>query len=932
MAYVATLQKPWISGAASLVQPWVDTSTPMVASADDFDSAIGTATVTNASTATPDVSLPPKDTYDISGWLRHYTRYTGCNGKTPEFTLNISDLNGSMPTTAKPVWRVVDDTDPNDIRPPDWTEFDNLSGTTTLVFSNNTAFTDDEIEVALFPRWRYLDTQHAIAYAAASSYGSELQSAVDFGGPANVYAQTTVTSQDDNSAPPTTLNQYCVLLDDTSVSPAGGEDKLNILVTLSQHSSEDQGNYAGWELLKQYIDGGTDYDWLRQHCRFYVYDINPAGRYYGAERRTQEDSPGGDVDANRAWGENTSTQVDAAIAAIDTDMARVDVVMDYHGRSSYDGALSEEFGIYRSGSTTNAFVQRLRAAMPARSIDDVVSTIGGSMLDYGQNTLLAQVTLTPEFPYALNIHPGMEAGYGPIAHGFADAFEAMVDNSELTLASTSTTITGSGAVQSQTIDQATLTQGFSLSPASLAHSHVIDQAALTQAHNLTPAEATHAQTADTAALTQAGTANPDDTTHAQTADTAALTQASVATPEPATQAQPVDEPGLTQAHSLAPAEAAHAQTLDQVDLTQAYALVAAALEHTMALGNPVLLQAHSLAPAGATHDQTVDASALIQAHTLTLQAVAQAHRLDAATLIAAGTISTQRVEQGQTVDLGALTQQHQLAVDSLSAAHTVLSAALVQDTAVAPGAVTQAAALTAAALTQYGLLSPNDALQAHQLAAAALAQTGVLAAADIEQLNQIAQAALTQAHQLAAADMTQLHEVAGTAIVSVYDVAPAGLAHSHALQVTTLTQQAVISPGDVLHPQLAAGTDLTQFGVIAPFGLEQAQLLDLVGVAQTYVVSVNGLLHGQQVAQPTVTEFAAQVAPQDASQPHSVAQSNTAGLYFVTPADLAQAHEIMNAAVLNMILDALEGRVRTRLLLDGATKVYAALDGRVKKE
>lgn len=412
---------------------------------DDFDSAIGVVdAVASAGTLAPTITLLDDEQSDLDanldGWLMVYTRITGVFGKTPSFSLDFTDFRDGIETPASPwgmVWRYRDDTDPSTLRPRGWTEFDNNSGSPSHTFSNSTAFSQNDIEVAVKPRWRYVDTQRAFAYAAASGYYSQLPSC----NASNVFNTVTLTSGAQNSATPTTINQYALLLDDTSVSPAGGLDKLNLMMLLSSHSSEDQGNHAAWEMIKLYIDGvGTEADWFRQHIRLYLYEINPTGRYYGKERWTEEQ--GGNEDPNRSWENNNSEQVNALRVAIAADDFRADVQFDWHGGYSLNGnGRAQTYGCYGGTTESNNFISRMDSALSTGTFASMGGPLVAGTSDYyALNTLGAQLAVSVELPIAAPGYPSMTTMYGHFAIAGVDALKAMVDNSELTLSGGGTTV------------------------------------------------------------------------------------------------------------------------------------------------------------------------------------------------------------------------------------------------------------------------------------------------------------------------------------------------------------------------------------------------------------------------------------------------------------------------------------------------------------
>lgn len=438
--------------------------------ADDFDSAIGTiGTITDEFTLTPDVTITPFDAGDeVTGWLNVYVRVGGVNGKTPTFNLSFSAFRdlGNIPAGDGwgMVWRYVDDaTDPGDGRPRDWNEFDNNSGDPAHTFSNSSAFTSDDVEIAVKPRWRYLDTQRAIAYVATSGYASELASADAFGGTTHVFNTVTLTSGQDNAVTATTLNQYGIALDDTSSQPAGGADKLNEIIILGQHASEDQGSYAGWERILFYMEGvGTLADWFRQHVRLFIYDANPAGRYYGAERYTQEQAS--DEDSNRAWNGTNSEQINAVKSAITTDVSRVDLFNDFHGGYFLNGnGLAAAYGIYQDSTVEFQFRDRFNT-ISAETMADISGTpVAGWAQHYATNTLNAQLALTVELPIAgPGGYPDMESLYGQFTEDCVEALQEQVAAGEILLFGT--TVSAGVHQIGVTANPAAVSLGTSLSP------------------------------------------------------------------------------------------------------------------------------------------------------------------------------------------------------------------------------------------------------------------------------------------------------------------------------------------------------------------------------------------------------------------------------------------------------------------------------------
>ena len=411
-----------------------------VAYDDDFDSAIGTASVTSgATTLTPVLTMTPDDQAAVPGWLMTYCRFSGVLGKTPTFELSFVDWRIANSIPADPdwgmVWRYVDDTDPGTGRMRTWNEFtNNDTAYNPHGFSNSSAFTGDVIEVASKPRWRYKDTQAAIAYVAghSSGYAYELPSSVAATGEAtHVHHSETLIGTSRNTAPIVALNQYCIGLEDTSVSPDGGLEKLNIAIFTGMHSSEDQGNLLAWSLVYMFLeDVSTQATWFRKHCKLSVYDVNPAGRYYGQERITEEEY---DRDPNRVWDLTISTQIEAVKSALALDASTWDILFDCHGGYNLNGSGSAaRFGMFTNSSypVKAAYFSRMNTLVGMLNFGPLDS---GSAENYFDTILSAQLSTTMENPYAAVGYPDQDTMYNGHATDMITVLSDMLAADELVL-------------------------------------------------------------------------------------------------------------------------------------------------------------------------------------------------------------------------------------------------------------------------------------------------------------------------------------------------------------------------------------------------------------------------------------------------------------------------------------------------------------------
>lgn len=431
--------------------------------ADDFDSAAGTATVTDGTTLTPTITISETE---LGDHFNVYIKVSGVNNKTPDVVVEV-DLNEWRPELIVDwngaFWRYTDDGSGSQIFPDEWSEFDTVveSPTDTFTCTNSSAFTQDEIEICVTTqRWRYMDTKRTVETLDADSTAFELASSIaESGLPKNVHYQISVSSATrGNTAPYGTLNLYCIGFEDTGVSPDGGAEKLNIVNLIKQHSMEDEAAYAGWSFVNFFCNGtGTTADWLRKHCILYCYDVNPAGQYWGENRNTVED--GGKENPNRAWEiTNTSSeQVNVVRSVIESDCGRVDVFFDWHGAQGLNRVGGDQFGAYENvGETASAnFRTRLNSLLPSGvTFGDLNDTDGTFAQDWALAETDAQLSVTMENPKAAPNAPIRADMYDYYVEDVAGALELMVDNSELTLTGGGSTVEAAAQSMSLTTNAA----------------------------------------------------------------------------------------------------------------------------------------------------------------------------------------------------------------------------------------------------------------------------------------------------------------------------------------------------------------------------------------------------------------------------------------------------------------------------------------------
>ena len=233
---------------------------------------------------------------------------------------------------------------------------------------------------------------------------------------------------------------------------------------------------------------------------------------------------------------------------------------------------------------------------------------------------------------------------------------------------------------------------------------------------VSPNDISQSQTIDNVTLTQGYTLAVQDVAQGNSIDAVTLTQANVLSAADIGQDQSLDNVTLTQVHVIAVNDLSQANLIDGVTLTAAGVLAVAGIDQAQLIDATALTQAGILSVADISQDNAIDNVTLTVAGSLAIQGVTQNNLIDGVTLTQAGTLSIADLTQSQIIDVAALTQHYTIAVNSLLQGHTLDGVTLsLGGSIVAPDDIGQGQTIDPAGLTEYAVLSVNDLTQSQLL-------------------------------------------------------------------------------------------------------------------------------------------------------------------------------------------------------------------------
>lgn len=360
--------------AALLLATTCGVATAQITLDGDFDH--GSLDEANSQVVGDFIQLAGRDNYNPGQWKWLYFSAAGVSGTTPTFQIDDDFVTGGGNLNDHEMVYSYDQ--------DNWFFFDNNArnaGAETFTFSNNTAFTSDNVYVAYGVPYSFDRAAKHTAEISASPWVSPTAT----GGSDLVVGQSPGGIDDlGRTIPQQDLFGYRI------TDPEADGLKAKIVLAGGVHSNETLGNHT-LEAMIDYLVGDTlDAALLRRRAEFYVYPmVNPDGRLAGYNRGTVEDV---DRDPNRSWDPpnyDGQTEIQAIGEAMIADTGGgIDFFIDFHSTVQKDGEHFSYLDIDRNFHL-NPFWQRLLELEPtvdtldASLINDTAAKFGLFELDAG---------------------------------------------------------------------------------------------------------------------------------------------------------------------------------------------------------------------------------------------------------------------------------------------------------------------------------------------------------------------------------------------------------------------------------------------------------------------------------------------------------------------------------------------------------------------
>lgn len=682
------------SDRAQLVEQYADdavATTTLITGFDGGNASSSLSSITDAATLTPTLEIDSRD----GDWRHLLFAVEGVEGKTPVFKLNRATMtSNSFTPTADflPLWTQDFVT---------WTQATSrtLTGGTsgTIDFSFDATLPSGRVYVSTHPMGQNADaaTFAAELLADYSSVAAPTTSADSSG----VYNTTPTETGDDGRAVGGN-DQYAIKLAwGGSTTDSGPKRKLVMFAGI--HSAGEHVSWVSFVASVRHMLDATEAANFRANWDVYLYFNVTANGIVGGDRRQ---NPSRNIDPNRDFVDQDLQEIDELTTAILADTGgSADAQFGWHSYSTE----TDDFipGTGESPNTeTAAFITKGNTifSSPRTYYLDIPS----AGYRWGYDVLGAKIAFAAEVPMRGDTSVAFYEGIG---ENWIKTLQAIDADGVFY---SSTTITASGAVQGQAIENVTLTQGYSLSVDGVAQDQAIGSSDLTQAHELSAQDIYQGNAVDSPGITQAHDVDPGSLVQGQSVESQALSQANELTPNAVAQSQAVEAVTLEQAHIIVPASLGQAQDAAAISLIQAHMIAPDGIAQTQSLGAASLAVAGDLLVSALAQATGLDVADLTQANVLSLDAVAQGHSLATVSLSAADELALADVGQSTALQAVTLTQAHIVAVSGLAQAQTVEQATLALADLLNIDAISHQQSLAASDLTQAHVLSVDSLTQA----------------------------------------------------------------------------------------------------------------------------------------------------------------------------------------------------------------------------
>ncbi|QDV72515.1 M14-type cytosolic carboxypeptidase [Botrimarina mediterranea] len=329
------------------------------------------------------VTLVGRDNFNAGNWKWVYFRASGVAGQTVQFRIGDDFTTGSSNLNNHAMVYSYDQ--------QTWHFFDNNQRQASLdrySFSNNTAFTQEEVYVAYGLPYPASRVDDKVSAWSASPYVAPLGSG--FG---SMVIGQSPGGVDDIGRTIAGRSLYGFEITDATSTAA----KQKIVLLGGTHANETVANWTLEGLVDFLVSDDLRAAQLRQRADFYVYPMsNPDGRSAGMNRTTVQEQG---VDPNRVWDSASNYNGQTDIRTVGQSMrfdtgGDIDYFVDFHSTVNKNEA-PYHFGYLQGSMSSSPFWQAVLDREPE------LITLGASLVDFtgakfGRDELGAEVSFTFE--------------------------------------------------------------------------------------------------------------------------------------------------------------------------------------------------------------------------------------------------------------------------------------------------------------------------------------------------------------------------------------------------------------------------------------------------------------------------------------------------------------------------------------------------------
>lgn len=378
MPKLAQFVPAWDSGSkAQFVPMWVEAGTPTFSSPADR----GTLDLVNCSYVDNIFTFRSRwdNTANSAGARFLFARISGVLGMTPEIRLVRANLGITVATASRFVFSYDGIT---------WIPFTNRSTTTAhYICSNDSAFVEDSVFVALWPAWPVGRTLPWIESLLGSGYVSNTPSTTGF--VFNVRSATV----NEIGEPITATPLYAFKVGSSGLAP-DGSSKRNMVMMAGVHASEDVGNYSLKGAVEFLVSEDPQAQLLRSWFNTYVYPVVASAGRKGGSTRGDFQTGYMKADINRNWEGSTFETLEMHKVAILADTGgEAEVFFDFHG----DMLNTQPSSAYVAATDQATWQTAIRTYIAGLRQD--LLTDSGYSVDWAETALSPSIAIIGEYIY-----------------------------------------------------------------------------------------------------------------------------------------------------------------------------------------------------------------------------------------------------------------------------------------------------------------------------------------------------------------------------------------------------------------------------------------------------------------------------------------------------------------------------------------------------